>query len=80
MDRIQKFLRQLSPKPRRQVIEAIGAIAQNRLEGMDVKPLKGKKNWFRCRLGNTRIVFVRSRPGTNIVIEAEFRGKAYRRL
>ena len=80
MDRIHKFLPKLSTKPRERVIAAIAAITNNHLEGMDVKPLKGKKGWFRCRLGDIRIIFVRTQSHTNVVVEVDFRGKVYRRF
>jgi mRNA-degrading endonuclease RelE of RelBE toxin-antitoxin system len=80
MDQIEKFLRKLTPKIRTRLITAIEAIADNDVHGIDVVPLKGKKDWFRCRVGDIRIVFFRTGSGTNIVTEVTFRAQAYRRL
>mgnify|MGYP000029404866 CR=1 FL=1 len=80
MDRIQKFLRTLQPKLRMRLIETLDAITANRLEKLDIQPIKGKKNWFRCRVGDIRIVFARMTPGVNVIVEVRFRGKAYRKV
>lgn len=80
MDRIEKFMRKLAEKQRMKVRAAYDAIRENRLNGLDVKPLQGKKNCFRCRVGDVRILFVRISPSHNIITDVEFRDKAYRRL
>lgn len=78
MDSIEKFLGKLQKKYRMRAIDTIDAILANRLNGLDIKPVKGKKNWFRCRIGDIRIVFIRTRPGINVIYDIRFRGKAYR--
>lgn len=80
MDRIKKFLRTLQPKLKNRLISVIAAILSNHLEGLDIKPLRGKKNWFRCRIGNIRIIFVRLGSGLNEVIDIDFRGNIYKDL
>lgn len=80
MDRIEKFFRKLDTKLFLRVRSAASAITRNELNGLDIKPLRGGKNWFRCRVGNVRLIFTRTGAGVNILIDAEFRGRAYRRL
>jgi len=80
MDRILKFLRTLSPKFRQRILDAAALIIAQKTENLDVMPLKGKKNWFRCRVGNVRIIFIRLESGVNIIHEIQFRGKAYKKL
>ena len=78
MDRIQKFIYKLSKRQQAKVRAAYCAIIQNDLKGLDIKPLKGRKDWFRCRIGNIRIIFFRTKHRDNIIHSVQFRGKAYR--
>lgn len=80
MDRIQKLLRKLPEHLRRRVLTAYYAILEGRLETLDITPLKGKKNIFRCRVGDFRIAFVRTAPGTHVIYDLQFRGRAYRKV
>ncbi len=80
MDRIAKFMLRLTEKQRQKVRAAYDAIMENQLKGLDIKSLQGKQHWFRCRVGNVRIIFVRTAPGTHVITEVEFRGKVYKRV
>lgn len=80
MGRIEKFLRKLPRHLRRRVLAAYYAILKNQLETLDIKPLQGKKDWFRCRVGDIRIIFIRTTQGTHVIYDVQFRGKAYRRV
>jgi len=71
MDPVEKFLRKLSAKRRTVVLRALKAISTGNLAKLDIKPLTGKKGWFRCRTGDIRIVFV---------YDIQFRDRAYRRI
>ena len=75
MDRILKFILKLGKKDREWVLEAYYAILENRLDALDIKQMEGRKCWFRCRIGNIRIVFVRISAGANIIQEVNFRDK-----
>lgn len=77
MDKIEKFLRKIDPKLRSKLIKAIALIAANDLDRLDIKPLKGLKNGYRCRIGNIRIVFMHM-DGTNIIYDIGYRGRMYR--
>jgi len=80
MDRITKFMLRLTEKKRMKVRSAYESITHNRLDGLDIKPLKGKKGWFRCRVEDVRIIFVRVASGSNVITDVEFRGKVYKRM
>lgn len=55
-DKITKFLRKLSRKEYRKVVEAIECIVAGELATLDVKALKGHKNHYRIRVGRIRII------------------------
>lgn len=78
MDHLQKFLRKLDGKTRARLLTVIAALAQEKLQHLDVKPLKGQKGWFRCRVGNIRIVFLRTKGAKTIIYDIGFRGEIYK--
>lgn len=78
MDEIKKFLRSINAKLREQLRRAIQAIMENKLEGLDIVPLQGRKNVFRCRVRNVRIIFMRM-GASNVLCGIGFRGGVYRR-
>ena len=80
MDRLTKLLRKLPVKLSKRVAEAADAIVTNKLEGLDIKPLKGKRGWYRCRIGDIRLIFVRTESGQNILHDVRYRDQAYRDL
>lgn len=77
MDRIVKFLRTLDRKMRKRVEEAISRIHAGKIDQLDIKPLKGIKGHYRCRLGDIRILFVHT-MGKSIVYDVGFRKDMYR--
>lgn len=79
MDHIEKFLRKLDPERFVKVRAARIAIERNHLQGLDIKPMKGRKGWYRCRIGDVRIIFIRTGAGENIVMDADFRGNIYKK-
>ena len=79
MDHIEKFFRKLDPKRYAQVRAAQLAIEHNDLIGLDIKPMKNKKGWYRCRVRDVRLVFVRTGTGENILVDADFRGRIYKK-
>lgn len=80
MDRMQKFLLKLGEARALRVIEVIWSIEQGDLSGLDIKALVGMKGFFRCRLGDIRIIFVKNSLGHNDVIDVDFRKNVCRRL
>jgi mRNA-degrading endonuclease RelE of RelBE toxin-antitoxin system len=79
MDRIHKFLRKLTPKKKAKVQDAANAILQNDIAELDIKPLKGRKGYYRCRLDDIRIVFCRNKNGKDAIVDMDYRSRIYRK-
>jgi mRNA-degrading endonuclease RelE of RelBE toxin-antitoxin system len=80
MDRIDKFLRRLSPKEFAVTEGLIDRILSGDVAGLDVKRLKDAPHLFRVRKGSTRVVFQR-KEGVVHIIEIGRRGEqTYRHL
>ena len=77
-DAITKFIRKLTPKQQARVKTALKKLASNDIKGLDIKPLTGQKNWYRCRIGKIRILFIKTGTGTNIIYQITYRDKAYK--
>lgn len=58
-DKVKKFLARLSRREFDSVQALLLDIKNNELDHLDVKPLKGKPNYFRVRKGRIRVIFVR---------------------
>lgn len=58
MDKIEKFLRSLSPKELEAVLFLQEQIKCDHRKVPGVKALSGMKGWFRVRMGNMRLIFV----------------------
>ena len=57
MDKIEKFLRKLSPKEREVAEETIALILAGDTNKLDVKKLRGYTDVFRVRKGKLRIIY-----------------------
>lgn len=74
VDRIRKTLRQLSPKERVQIKEAMRKVIMNDLQGCDIKKLQGRDDVYRVRKGAIRIIFRKSSLGKeNVIVAVERR-------
>jgi mRNA-degrading endonuclease RelE of RelBE toxin-antitoxin system len=56
-DKIAKLLAKLPPKQLKIIRTAIAQILSANFNGLDIKVIKGKKDIFRVRVGNYRILF-----------------------
>lgn len=56
-DKIAKLLAKLPPKQLRLLTPVLEQIIAGKLEGLDVKTLRGHKGMYRVRVGNYRIIF-----------------------
>lgn len=56
-DRIQKVLRKLLPKEQKVLEELLSLIVQRKIQGLDLKKLRGNEHIFRVRKGTMRIIF-----------------------
>jgi mRNA-degrading endonuclease RelE of RelBE toxin-antitoxin system len=66
-DRIDKNLNKLSDKERTKLIEIIKLINSGNLEGLDLKKLKGRKDIYRVRKGDMRVIFLKNDSKTYIL-------------
>lgn len=78
MDKLEKFLRVLDPKRRQRALTVLRALQEHDLGSLDIRPLKGKKGHFRCRIGEIRFLFVRIN-GQNHIYDVDFRGNVYKK-
>ncbi len=79
MNHFEKFLRRQQPKIQRRIIGAVDQFLNGRWDDLDLKPLSGKRNTYRCRIGDIRIVFTKNEMGSWIVVDADYRDKIYKR-
>jgi len=78
MDKILKFLKQLSKKKRERLLRLIESVLANEFKKKP-KKLKGFKNLYRVRDGKIRVVFKRD-DKKNTIINIDYRKDAYRDL
>lgn len=57
MDKIEKALKKLSLKERRQIKAILLCLRSNQTKGLDIKKLRGREDIFRVRKGNTRMIY-----------------------
>ncbi|QQS70056.1 hypothetical protein IPP75_02885 [Candidatus Saccharibacteria bacterium] len=67
-DDIKKFLRKLTKKQLEYVLPYMDKIERNDLAGLDCKPLRGHRGFFRVRAGSYRIVFYVMAAGENRIL------------
>lgn len=77
MDKIEKFLQQLSKKDRQMMLIILADIRRLELKKYDVNPLRGYKGIFRLRKGNIRIVFAKI-ASQGVLVDANYRARIYR--
>jgi len=75
MDKITKALRKLSSKEAREVRRILRKIKKNNAAGLNVKKLKGKKDIFRVRKGDIRIIFSKQEDGNISILVIERRSE-----
>ena len=74
MDRLDKALQKLGREERGKIKEVLERIATGRLEHLDHKKLKGRRDVFRVRKGDVRIIF-RTEGDRVFILAIERRGK-----
>jgi len=57
MDKINKILRRLSKKEKEAIAEILTQLQAGSFKNLDIKKLKGRKDIFRARYGNWRIIY-----------------------
>jgi len=66
-DKIKKFLARLSKRELETVQTILLDISNGQLDGLDIKPLKGKKDMYRVRKGRVRVIFLSDGDKTAIL-------------
>ena len=79
MDKISKFLLKLSPAGRIMLQSIIRDIIAFNINGYDVKPLRGYKDFYRLRKGKIRVVFYKQSNKASI-IDISYRKDAYKHI
>ena len=77
MDKIQKFLQKLRKNERGILTKTLQDIRRLKLEGYDIKVLKGFKGIYRLRKRNFRIIFYK-KEGQGFTLELTYRKDAYK--
>ena len=67
MDSIEKTLKKLTAKQRRELSDLLNQIQMGQLENLDVKKLVGKEYVYRVRKGDLRIIFERQKDKIHIL-------------
>jgi len=67
MDKMLKFLRKLSKKELKKMLQVIDDIERGNISHLDVKRLSGHTNIFRVRVGDIRILYIRSKTEYRLV-------------
>ncbi|HCM52328.1 TPA: hypothetical protein DIS56_04375 [Candidatus Saccharibacteria bacterium] len=78
MNKVEKLLQKLDPKTRARVEQALLHLANNRLEELDIKKIKGTNDIFRIRVGRHRIVIRQVDQKFNLITIAKRDEKTYK--
>lgn len=77
MDQIEKFLNKLGKNDRAQLSAILKGLQVDSLpRNLDIKPLKGMKNYYRIRKGKIRIIYYKEKNVVGIV-KIDFRKDVY---
>jgi mRNA-degrading endonuclease RelE of RelBE toxin-antitoxin system len=74
MNKIDKFLAKIDQKTRLLLEQIIFRILKNEIDNLDVKKLRGKKDMYRVRIGNIRILFEKHK-GKNFLHDLSYRSE-----
>ena len=75
MDRIEKALKKLTAKERRQIRGILEKIKKGTFNGLDIKRLKGGIGVYRVRKGDLRIIYRIEKGGKISVLAIERRSE-----
>ena len=78
MDRIQKSLKKLSAKERKQVKDILERVAEGNTAGLDLQKLTGAEDVYRVRKGDIRIIYLRRNRSIFILAVERRSEKTYR--
>ena len=78
MGKIEKALNKLNPKEREKFKEILLQINAGNFQELDLKKLKGRKDIFRVRKGDMRIIFYRTDNSIKILSVERRTSKTYK--
>jgi mRNA-degrading endonuclease RelE of RelBE toxin-antitoxin system len=73
VDRINKVLRKMSAKERKQILGVLEEIKSGRISLLDLKKMQGNEHTYRVRKGAFRIIFHMTNRDTIRIIDLERR-------
>jgi mRNA-degrading endonuclease RelE of RelBE toxin-antitoxin system len=80
VDKIEKALKKLTEKERRELKSILIKIQKGKTEDLDIKKLKGRNDIFRVRKGRIRIIFQKNNENISILFIERRSDKTYRDL
>lgn len=78
MDKIEKLLRQLTPKERAVLKDLLLLISSGKTDGLDIVKLKDNKNIYRARKGDFRIIFMKGKGNISVLALERRSEKTYK--
>ena len=79
MDKIKKALNKLSSNERKKIKEILFQLDKNNFQNLDIKKLKGRKDIFRIRKSNIRIIFFKKNNSIKILTIERRGSKTYKK-
>jgi mRNA-degrading endonuclease RelE of RelBE toxin-antitoxin system len=79
MDKIEKVLNKLGIKGKQKLKNILLQIERGNFQNLDLKKLKGRKNIFRVRKGNMRIIIYKTDSFTKILSLEHRSSKTYKK-
>lgn len=79
MDKIEKLLKKLHKIEFQTVMMMVEKILNNDASDLDIKKLTGQRNIFRARIGNIRIIFLKSSRDIEILEIMRRSDKTYKK-
>jgi len=77
MEKYLKFIFQKTQgKLQSRILSILKDIFENNLDDLDIKKMSGKKNEYRCRVGDLRIIF-KKEGNENMILKINKRGDVY---
>lgn len=74
----QKYLASLTGAQQSKIKDIIAMIEKNQRSTLDIMPMKGEKNVWRCRVGDLRIVFRKDDQWDILISKLLPRGDIYK--
>ena len=73
MDKIEKLLKKITKKEKKDLLKIMRKIRDGQLDGLDVKKLKNHKYLYRVRVGTKRVIFIKESNQPHRIVSVENR-------